>query len=179
MIAPGQPLDLDRLREAVAGEMPWIAKPDRLEVLGFGFRSVAVETAAGEVILIGKVAETAESYARIFRMAPHLGRRLPVRIPRPTWHLLASDRLPGGALCYPKLPGRPLEMADIEGPTRQEIVASLARFLHAFHRFPVDLARAFDVPAVGRTAWTGTVEAVLPTLRRVLTPEEYGLIDDW
>jgi aminoglycoside phosphotransferase (APT) family kinase protein len=163
----------------ISEEMPWIAEPDQLQVLGFGFRSVAVETASGEVVLIGKVAETAASYARIFRLAPHLDRRLPVSIPQPTWYLPASDRLSGGALCYPKLPGRSLEKADIEGPVRQQIIAALAGFLRALHRIPVELALAFDVPAVDRAAWAGTVEAVLPTLRRALMPQEYGLIDDW
>ena len=179
MITPGQPLDLDLLEDIVAAEMPWIVEPERIQVLGFGFRSVAVETAAGEVVLIGKVAETAETYARIYRLALELGRHLPVSIPRPRWFLPASERLPGGALCYPKLPGRPLEMADIEGPARGRIVADLAKLLRAFHRFPVEPARAFDVPAVGREFWVRTVETVLPPLRRALNREEYAAVANW
>ena len=179
MITPGQPLDLDRLRKVVSEEMPWIAEPGQLRVLGFGFRSVAAGTASGEVLLIGKVAETAASYARIVRLAPRLGRRLPLAIPQPTSYLPASERLPGGVLCYPKIPGRPLEPADIEGPARPQIAAALARFLQAFHRFPAALAHWCDVPVVGKSAWVETVETVLPTLRHTLTPEEYTVVDIW
>jgi aminoglycoside phosphotransferase (APT) family kinase protein len=178
VIAPGQPLDLDRLREVVSREIPWVAEPDRLQVLGFGFRSVAVETATNGVVLIGKVAETAAGYARIFRMAPRLSGQLPVSIPQPTWCLPVSEWLPGGALGYPKLPGRTLETANIEGPARQQIVVALAGFLRAFHRVPIELAWTFDVPTVGEAAWTWTVESVLPALRRSLTPAEYIVIDD-
>ena len=173
--------ELDRIGEALAMAFPALSGVTPVGVLGAGFRSVAVETAEGQVFRIARNRAAAAGHAREARLLPALRSRVPVAIPDPRWHAGPSAQFPFGVIGYPKLPGTPLSPALLSRADKTALAAGLAAFLLALHRFPVEEARALGLPGPGeRERELATLRGeVLPPLRAALAAEEYRAVSRW
>jgi hypothetical protein len=99
--------DLERLADALELRFPDLRPVRPLSVLGRGFRSLAVETAGGQVIRVGRLPEAAQDYARQWRIRHFIARHLAGLAPSPAWYAPPCAELPHGALGYAKLAGTP------------------------------------------------------------------------
>ncbi len=169
-----------RIAEDLSAVFPELEAVVPLRLLGEGFRSIALETAVGQVFRIGRSPEATEGHLKELRLLPHLHDRLPAAIPQPIWYCGPSERFPFGVIGYPKLPGTPLipEMLSGEG---NNLIAELAAFLAALHRFPPREVLSIGVPIL--PTFSPEVEAmrdeVLPALSSRLTQAEYERVARW
>ncbi len=153
-------------------------------MLGGGFRSLVVETDGGIVFRIARNQDAAAGYARETLLLPAIGPRLPVAVPDPRWSAGPSESFPFGVMGYPRLRGRPLQPRDLAAGNAARIARDVAAFLVALHRVPprdVTALGLSDLPDPGdRVAgWPRLRDEVTPALRDVLTPREYGAVEQW
>ena len=173
--------DLDRIAEGLAAAFPDLDPVRPLQLLGAGFRSVAVETAGGVVVRIARNAAAMAGHAKEARFLPALRGRLPAAVPDPRWHAGPSEPFPFGALGYPKLPGAPLLPEHLAGTGLASVAGGVAAFLLALHRIPRE--EAVGLPVMGPEAHhrdlTALQDEVLPPLRAALTEREYRTVTRW
>lgn len=174
--------DLDSVAAALAAACPDAGPIAPLHLLGTGGFSRAVETAGGLVFRLALSPDVVARHDKEMSVLPALQDRLPLPIPNPHWRVAPSTDFPYGAIGYRKLPGQPmfLEVLD-RASDRPRIVADLAGFLLAIHRFSVDEAQALGVPGpVDRPILQQEIMSrALPALRLVLPPSEYSLVLRW
>jgi aminoglycoside 2''-phosphotransferase len=175
------PLSLDALAAALARRFPGAGPTSPLAVLGEGFSSLAVETPAGVVFRVARVAGAGEGYRRELRLLPLLRGRLPAAVPGPRWHAEASPGVPHGVIGYPKLPGRPVGLDDAGGAAGEELAGQVGRFLAALHRVPLSEIEAIGL---GRSeSFDERMERLrddtLPALRERLSGDEVRTVARW
>jgi aminoglycoside phosphotransferase (APT) family kinase protein len=168
---------LSAIATAIRRRIPELAPVRPLRVLGSGFRSVAVETASGAVVLLGQSDDAPTEYARVWRVGAILSERLGDIIPLPRWYVAASPGLPHGALGYRKLTGDTLRWGDDPGAA---FARDLGGFLARLHTLDADIARAagvLDVDAYERMI--GARPVVMPVLAARLDRPAFTRIEAW
>lgn len=177
-------MDFDHLTEHLPGALrrafPDLNPVEPLKVLGYGFGSIAVETAGGVVFRVARTAEAGRTYAREMQVLPIFKRHMPVAVPEPAWHIDRSPDFPYGVIGYHKLPGEPLDPDCAKSAGKMPaFAAQIAGILLALQRAPLaefPLSDNFD----GRlAAWRVRRRRVMPLLREALTAAEYRKVDDW
>ncbi len=168
---------LSAIATAIRRRIPELAPVRPLRVLGSGFRSVAVETASGAVVLLGQSDDAPTEYARVWRVGAILSERLGDIIPLPRWYVAASPGLPHGALGYRKLAGETPRWGDDPGAA---FARDLGGFLARLHALDADIARAagvLDVDAYERML--GARPVVMPVLAARLHRPAFTRIEAW
>jgi hypothetical protein len=89
-------------------------------LLGEGFESLVVETAAGTIFKGGEKPSGASRLKQEAILLDELAPRLPIAIPAPRWSLFDAAAWPYALLGYEKVPGSPLrsEHLTLERATR-------------------------------------------------------------
>jgi macrolide phosphotransferase len=169
--------DLDSVATAIERRFPDLRPARPLRVVGRGFRSVAVETAGGVVVLVGRSVDAAEDYAREWRVGPFLSERLGSIVPRPQWYAPPCDDFPHGVLAYQKLSGETPEWGIDPG---RAFARDLGAFMARLHAIDVSEAINAGVPQVdayGRML--GARDVVTPVLRDRLERAQLVRIEAW
>ena len=177
MTDPPTAYDLDRLATALERQLPTLGPVRPLSILGRGFRSIALETAGGDVVRVGLSADAADDYAKEWRIGRFLASRLGGLVPQPLWYAPPCDELPHGALGYKKLNGETQAWGADPGAA---FARDLGAFMARLHALPVDEARIAgiaDVDAYRRIL--GARDVVMPVLTRRLEPAAVGVIERW
>ncbi len=169
--------DLNRLGAYLLKAFPGLGVITPLRVLGAGFNSTAIETTEGLVFRIGKNDVAAQGYVKEAQLLPILAGYLPVPIPDPQWHVLASPDFPFGVIGYRKLPGSPLSRESLKPANQTQLAAALANFLRALHSFPIE--RASGLSRIGMKYYSALRDKVLPPLRSALTDSQYQIVANW
>jgi aminoglycoside phosphotransferase (APT) family kinase protein len=139
-----------RIGEAISKQFPELDPVEPLSRIGEGFRSLALETAGGVIVRIGKTAEAAAGFALEAAALPVVARHVRAPVPAPCGHVTPCNDFPFGALAYPKLPGT----APVPGNVslRRAFIPELARFLVELHSVPVDEAQRAGVAEIDAVA---------------------------
>ena len=167
-------LDADRVNFGLQKTSPDLANLGEAVQIADGFSS-HVFVVGDEVILrVAKNRETAIQQAKEFEVLPRLQGRLSVQIPQPRWHLEFSEHFPFGAIAYPKITGRPFDLALSNQVDLENVASSLATFLLELHSLePHVLSDQQDnEPAL---LW----EAVKSVLRTHLDEAGYAVAETW
>ena len=140
---------------------------------------MAVETANGLILRIGKHPESAREYAKETALLPVLAPTLPVPIPMPRWLDFGSIDFPHGVMGYRRSPASPRLRIGSRLLTSRALRARW-QFLRALHAFPV--SEAIDLGAGGpltQDAIEGLRARTMPNLSRMLSAEEFQAVDRW
>lgn len=169
--------DLDRLATALERSLPGLGRVRPLSVLGRGFRSIAFETRAGDVVRVGLSADAAGDYAREWRIGRFLASHLGAVVPEPLWYTEPCADLPHGALGYRKLAGvTPIWAVDPGDAFARDLGAFMARL----HQLSVPAARTAGVPEVDSyRRCLGARDVVMPVLAGRLDAETLLRIERW
>lgn len=169
--------DLDRLAIGFERKFPELRPVKPLHVIGSGFRSVAVETSAGVVFLVGRSSDAAEDYAKEWRIRHFLATLVGGVLPMPRWYAEACAEFPHGALGYWKLPGNTPEWGVDPGAV---FARDLGAFMARLHQLPVEEARAAGVPEVDAYRRVlGARDVVMPVLAVRLEPDALARVEAW
>jgi aminoglycoside phosphotransferase (APT) family kinase protein len=169
--------DLDAVAAALELRFPDLRPLRPLHVLGRGFRSLAVETAGGRVLRVGRSPDAAVDYEKEWRTAPFLVEHLPELLPKPRWYTPPAPELPHGALGYDKLPGRTPPWGTDPGA---DFARDLGRFMARLHSLPVRQARAAAVPEVDSyRRLLGARDVVMPHLAARLDSAALHRVEEW
>jgi aminoglycoside phosphotransferase (APT) family kinase protein len=169
--------DLEGLAAAIERTFPDLRQEGSLSLLGRGFRSMAVETAGGVVLKIGRLPEAADDYAAEWRIRRFVANHLSDILPGPRWYAEPGADFPYGALGYRKLSGETPAWGIDPGAA---FARDLGAFMARLHRLPVDEARAeglSEVDSYGRLLEARDV--VMPALAAGLTAEAFSRIEEW
>ncbi len=170
--------DVAKLGAVLAKLLPEIEPVEPLQMVGEGFRSVAVETATGVLLRIGKIEEAAAGFELESRALPFVRRHIQAHIPDPRWRILPCDELPFGALGYMKLPGTIPEPGD--PALARFFVPELAEFMVRLHSLPVSEALAAGVPRVNpHERLLGARPVVMPLLKERLERDACDRLERW
>lgn len=96
--------------------------------LGVGYHSLAVTTAANDVVRLGRNPGVVVRHKLETLLLPKLDGRLSVAVPRPQWLSAPSDVLPFGAIAYPMISGE-----IMSGPGTKSLARQIASFLVELH----------------------------------------------
>lgn len=134
---------------------------DVATVVDDGWDSVVVELDETWIVRFPRRAEVEQGLERELRLLPELAPTLPVAVPR--IELVVRN----GLVCvaYRKLEGAPAR-SGLDASTG----ADLGRFLAALHRFPVERARALDVPYYSPDAWRERLGRLCAAFRERVCP---------
>jgi aminoglycoside phosphotransferase (APT) family kinase protein len=182
MLMLADTLDLAQLASALHTAFPELGAIEPLYVLGSGFRSVAIETAAGQVFRIARNQTAASGYAKEWQLLPIIAPRLPVAVPAPRWRAGPSPDFPFGVIGYAKLPGIPLQPAMLTSTAAiKRLAHDIADFLLALHRLPLTTLAPLDLPGPrpNRQELTAIWAAIQPVLRAALTSTEVATLHAW
>jgi macrolide phosphotransferase len=170
-------VDLDKITTGLERVFPELKPVGSLRVIGSGFRSVAVETAAGVVFLVGRSPDAASDYEKEWRIGRFVAARLGGVVPMPRWHAEPCAEFPHGALGYRKLPGvTPAWGVDPGVAFARDLGAFMARL----HQISVEEARTAGVPEVDAfRRIMGARDVVMPVLGRRLEPEPFVRVEAW
>jgi aminoglycoside phosphotransferase (APT) family kinase protein len=168
---------LDEIGSAIERRFPDADPVRPLRMIGSGFRSVALETPAGVVFLVGSSPDAAGDYAKEWRVGAFLAEQLGALVPMPRWYATPCDEFPHGVLGYRKLPGAtPAWGVDAGEPFARDLGAFMARL----HRIATGEALEAGVPWVDAFQRVlGARDVVLPVLRTRLESEDYRRIESW
>jgi aminoglycoside 2''-phosphotransferase len=174
-------LDLQRLGEGLRASFPKLNSVTPVRVLGYGFRSVAVETAEGLVFRVARNQAAAKRYTIERKLLPALQGRLPVQVPNPQFYAGPSKQFPFGVIGYQKLPGMSLSPEMLTDSNQQHITSDVAAFLLALHRFPVQ--EALQLGLLGSQTRRAELESirdiVLSALQQLVKHNEHGIVATW
>lgn len=126
-----------------------------------GWDSLVLDLDGEWIVRFPRRPEVEQWLEREIALLPELATSLPIAIPR--FDLVVRN----GVVCvgYRKLAGSPAQN-DVDERTGED----LGRFLSALHRFPVDRARALDVPYFDTVAWRERFESLCADFRRRVFP---------
>jgi aminoglycoside 2''-phosphotransferase len=174
-------MNIDSLFDNLAAVFPHIVIRPPLRLLDDGFSSFVFETANGIVFRVGRTQAASAAYQKENRLLPLLQQQLPVPVPLPICHAAQTEHFPYGVIGYHKLPGVSLAPEHITSHTRDALIAGIAEFLYALHRFPAEAAfgTGLDSPPPHRLRYMPLRDAVMPTLERHLAPLEYADVMRW
>jgi hypothetical protein len=130
----GDPADLEQLARDLTSVFPDLGPIAPLRVIGRGSRSLAIETAGGVVLRIGRRPEAIVGYEREFRLLPLIVGRLPIAIPRPLYRATPDDRFPFGIIGYQALPGASLQPSMLARADIGNVARAISLPPHAAHR---------------------------------------------
>jgi aminoglycoside phosphotransferase (APT) family kinase protein len=177
----GDPADLEPLARDLTSVFPDLSPIAPLRVIGRGFRSLAVETAGGVVLRIGRRPEALIGYEREFRLLPLIADRLPLAVPRPQYRAAPDERFPFGIIGYQTLPGESLHPPMLARADIGAIARAIGRFLHALHNVPIEMA--LSAGAQDATEWMDNLtrqrDVILSCARALFTTAEYATIKQW
>lgn len=173
-------IDLDHIERALERAFPDLDRVAPLRMLGYGFSSVAVETAGGAIFRVARNADAGAHYAKEAQNLPALMPYLRVAIPEPQWYLPASADFPFGVIGYHKLPGVPLEPDALAAlADAQEAASQIAAIILALHRVPLGAVSVDDDRDRVHAQWVALCDDVLPVLWNALPGNEYQAIAQW
>jgi aminoglycoside phosphotransferase (APT) family kinase protein len=173
--------ELAALERQLAARFPELGVAP-LRHLETGFGSIVVETGDGIVFRIARCESAARGHEREATLLPALRDRLPLAVPQPRWRVSPGEpSFPHGAIGYRRLPGSGLSQELVARLGVETVASSLAAFLLALHRFPVEEAEELGLPHADRDP--DDLEAfragVLPALQDALDPDEYLVVSAW
>lgn len=169
--------DLDALAETVKRKFPDMTPVRPLCVLGSGFRSVALVTASGVVLRIGRSPDAATDYAKEWRIGPFLARSLGDMVPNPRWYAEPCAEFPHGALGYLKLPGDTPRWGVDPGVL---FAQDLGVFMAKLHSLSVEAAAAAGVPEVDSYRRVLNARSVvMPVLSGRLESHQFVRVEAW
>jgi aminoglycoside 2''-phosphotransferase len=172
--------DIDQIARGLTKAFADVERITPVRVLGEGFSSLAVETAGGMIFRIAKTAPAGARFAKEYAHLASLQPYLPVAIPQPQWYLPNSDDFPFGVIGYVKLPGDPLEPEYITSRSQaQEIAGQIANFILALQGIPTDQFSTLRPTHDLRASRAEQRDKVMPALRILLQPDEYGAVVKW
>ena len=174
--------NLDALADAIEAALPQLDCVGPLKLIDVGFGSIVVETRDEVIFRIARHERCAAGHQREWRLLPALGPRVPLRIPLPEWRIApGSAHFPFGAIGYRRLPGRPVSLEFLEGPSAHPIARRLGSFLYALHAFPTTEAVALGIVPVEdmRAGWNDVRSDVSPALPRLFSSREVAMIERW
>ena len=169
--------DLDLVGAGLRKTFPALESITPMHVLGSGFNSVALETAEGLVFRIGKNDFATPGYRKEAHILPIIAAQITTPIPNPQWYAPTSPDFPFGVIGYRKLHGTPLNPASLTSANQPSLIRSLARFMLSLHT--VSLIAIADLSRTNISDYATLRDAVLPTLRSLLTAPEYAAIAHW
>lgn len=169
---------LSDISTALLRSFPESAPFGPLSILGSGFGSLAVETSRGWVFRIARTPRAGAQYAREVQVLPVLARYLPVAVPQPFAYLAGGPDFPYGVIGYPKLPGDPPELNDVQAQ-REAMAEQIGEIIFALQSIPVELLPWSDDFAARQEEWRRQRAMTLPALRRALHREEYSRVEAW
>jgi aminoglycoside phosphotransferase (APT) family kinase protein len=174
-------LDLEGVAAKLSATFPDAGRFAPCTILGSGFNSIVVETAAGIVFRIARIPGVHDGYERERSALPILAPRLPVAVPDPRWYAPPGDAFPYGAIGYHKLDGTPLSPPLFAAGDRQALARDLGRFIAALHDTPLDAIPMLPLsgPAVRREKERAVRAEVVPALRKHLSPGEHARVEHW
>lgn len=118
-------------------------------LIGEGYGSRVYATGDGNILRVAKNRLTQQKHSRekavlgILKLHIHS-----IAIPQPRIFIPSSDEFPYGAIGYKRIPGRPLQPADITSARRQPLAEQIAYFIDELHKIPVALVTDnVDLPA--------------------------------
>ncbi len=169
--------DLDALAVAIEVRFPDINPVRPLEVVGRGFRSLAIGTASGVVVRVGQSDDAAEDYAREWRIGSFLTKHLGSIVPEPRWYAAPGVEFPHGALGYVRLAGNAPEFGADPGAT---FARDLGAFLARLHALPTKEALGAGVRKVDSYRRViGARGVVMPTLAPRLAADSLERLEAW
>lgn len=174
-------IDLDAVAAALALEFPDAGEIAPCSILGWGFGSFVVETAAGVVFRVARVPGIHEGFAWQRDLLAAISPRLHVAVPQPKWLSGPAPGLKHGAIGYPKLDGAVMTVAWFRACDQQALAADIARLAADLHAIPPEHAPMLRlVTPEGRMARERPCyDDVMPVLKEHFTPEEYALAEAW
>jgi aminoglycoside phosphotransferase (APT) family kinase protein len=109
-------------------------------LIGEGYGSRVYATGGGDILRVAKNSLTKHNHEReravLGVIKPYIHS---VAIPEPSIFIASSDEYPYGAIGYKRIPGRPLQPADITAARRQSLAEQIADFIDELHKIPVAL----------------------------------------
>lgn len=113
--------------------------------------------------------ENEDALQKEVSLLPRLAPTLPLAVPR-FEHVSRGSAPPRIVVGYRRIPGRPLTREDIAESIPTSLIAQLADFLTALHRFPVDRARDLGVPGGDASGWRREYEDFYVWIQREAFP---------
>jgi len=113
--------------------------------------------------------ENEDALRKEVALLPRLAPTLPLAVPR-FEHVSRGNAPPRIVVGYRRIPGRPLKREDIAESVPTSLIAQLAGFLTALHRFPADRARDLGVPGGDANAWRREYEDFYRWIQREAFP---------
>ena len=148
-----------------------------LRVLGAGFRSVAVETASGMVVRVGRSEEASRGYALEQQVLSFLRQELGAQVPDFQGYMPPGPLFPHGMLAYRTLPGITPSPSETNPP---QLAADLGAFLSNLHSLPVEETSSFGVPVIDSISRVLAAQpAVMPILAKLLGAAELEIVEKW
>ncbi len=170
--------DTAALAESISRRLPDLTDIEPLEIIGEGFRSLAVSTAGGVLIRIGKLAEAATGFELETRVLPVVRQFVSAPVPEPRWHIPPCDEFPFGALGYRKLPGLTPEPGNLS--LSEHFIPELAKFLVSLRSVPVEQVEELGAARVDSMQRMHRARpVVMPFLGSRLSPSQYRLLENW
>ena len=126
-------LDADKVNFGLQKTSPDLATLGEAVQITDGFSSHVFLVGDGVILRVAKNREAAAKQVKEFEILPLLQERLSVKIPQPRWYLKPSEYFPFGAIAYPKIVGRPFDLALTHKADLEHIASSLATFLLELH----------------------------------------------
>lgn len=141
-------LDRETVRDVVEAQFPQLS-PAFVTYLGEGCDSTAFEVNGTCVFRFPKRPDVEVQLLTEMRVLPVLGERLPIPIPRFSFHGQPTSAFPRHFGGYSKLPGVPGLQLGPDWLPSPATAAVLGRFLSMLHAFPVQEAADLGVPDQG------------------------------
>jgi aminoglycoside phosphotransferase (APT) family kinase protein len=112
--------------------------PSNMLFIGEGYGSRVYATGDGNILRVAKNRLTQRNHRReravLGILKPYIHS---IAIPEPSIFIPSSEEYPYGAIGYKRIPGRPLQPADITGDQRQPLAEQIAFFIDELHQIPV------------------------------------------
>jgi aminoglycoside phosphotransferase (APT) family kinase protein len=109
-------------------------------LIGEGYGSMVYATGDGDILRVAKNRPTQQNHEReravLGILKPYIHS---VAIPEPSIFITSSHEYPYGAIGYRRIPGRPLQPADITSARCQSLAEQIAEFIDELHKIPVAL----------------------------------------